>query len=254
MGTVFDKLREAREVRGLTLDDIAASTRIQRRTLQALEEGNIANIPRTYLRAFLRSFAKEVGLDGGEILQEFEQSEKTAAPSVQNQPVAAKVVIPGSRNIVPLFLSVVLIVLLTLSLSLLNGEDETPVKEIPFSDVVRQTTATARSDTDAVVAPLLTPDGRTPPEPLVLRAMTFDTVWIQITIDGKTQREYIAPPRWSMQWKADEYFIISLGNAGAITFVLNNTPLGMLGAPGKTVKNYRIERPRTPLLDTAPVQ
>jgi transcriptional regulator with XRE-family HTH domain len=61
---VGEQLRVAREAKGLTLEQVAAETRIPQRHLTAMEEGDFAKLPgRTYAVGFARTYAKAVGLD-----------------------------------------------------------------------------------------------------------------------------------------------------------------------------------------------
>src|SRR3954464_15037827 len=66
------KLRQARERRGISLRQIAASTKIAAAALDALERNDISKLPGgIFSRAFVRSYAIEVGLDPDETVQEF---------------------------------------------------------------------------------------------------------------------------------------------------------------------------------------
>ena len=66
--TVGAKLRTAREVKGLSLEQVAAETRIPQRHLAAMEEGDFARLPgRTYAVGFARTYAKTIGLDPEQI-------------------------------------------------------------------------------------------------------------------------------------------------------------------------------------------
>lgn len=61
------RLRAAREVKGLTLEQVAAQTRIPQRHLQTIEAGDFSQLPgRTYAVGFVRTYAKTVGLDQDE--------------------------------------------------------------------------------------------------------------------------------------------------------------------------------------------
>jgi transcriptional regulator with XRE-family HTH domain len=61
---VGEQLRAAREAKGLTLEQVAAETRIPQRHLLAMEAGDFAKLPgRTYSVGFARTYAKTVGLD-----------------------------------------------------------------------------------------------------------------------------------------------------------------------------------------------
>lgn len=66
--TVGERLRAAREEKGLSLDDVAAQTRIPRRHLENVEGGDWEQLPApTYTIGFAKSYAAAVGLDRGEI-------------------------------------------------------------------------------------------------------------------------------------------------------------------------------------------
>lgn len=66
--SVGDQLRQAREAKGLTLDDVAAQTRIPIRHLRSIEDSRWEDLPAvTYTVGFARSYANAVGLDGAEI-------------------------------------------------------------------------------------------------------------------------------------------------------------------------------------------
>ncbi|MCG6183460.1 helix-turn-helix domain-containing protein, partial [Anoxybacillus sp. LAT_26] len=62
------RLREAREEKNMSLDELQEMTKIQKRYLIGIEEGNYAIMPGTfYVRAFIRQYAEAVGLDPDEL-------------------------------------------------------------------------------------------------------------------------------------------------------------------------------------------
>src|SRR5215470_6410239 len=66
------KLRDARERRGISLRQIANATKISITALEALERNDISRLPGgIFSRAFVRSYAVEVGLDPETMIQEF---------------------------------------------------------------------------------------------------------------------------------------------------------------------------------------
>jgi cytoskeletal protein RodZ len=66
--TAGERLRAAREEKGLSLDDIAAQTRIPQRHLESIETAEWENLPApTYTVGFAKSYASAVGLDRTEI-------------------------------------------------------------------------------------------------------------------------------------------------------------------------------------------
>src|SRR5262245_56054030 len=78
------RLKRAREVKGVSLQDIAARTKISAATLEALEKNDVSKMPGGISgRAFVRACALEIGLDPEETVTAFqarlEESEREAA-------------------------------------------------------------------------------------------------------------------------------------------------------------------------------
>ena len=66
------KLRQAREARGISVRQIAATTRISVAALEALERNDVSKLPGgIFSRAFVRSYAAEVGLNPEQTVREF---------------------------------------------------------------------------------------------------------------------------------------------------------------------------------------
>lgn len=72
------RLKEARIAKGYSLDDLQEKTKIQKRYLSAIEEGNYGVMPGTfYVRAFIKQYAEAVDLDATELLETY----KTELPT-----------------------------------------------------------------------------------------------------------------------------------------------------------------------------
>jgi len=67
-----EALREAREAKNITLDQIAYKTKISKHYLQAIEEEEREHFPETvYLRGYLRQYASHVGLDPDKLVRHY---------------------------------------------------------------------------------------------------------------------------------------------------------------------------------------
>ncbi|WP_345783718.1 helix-turn-helix domain-containing protein [Ureibacillus aquaedulcis] len=90
------RLKEARLSKGYSLDDLQEITKIQKRYLVAIEEGNYSIMPGTfYVRAFIKQYAEAVGLEVDEILDEFKkeipnQPKEEVAQSISQSPTRRK--------------------------------------------------------------------------------------------------------------------------------------------------------------------
>lgn len=106
MADIGDKLRSAREAKGLTIADIEKTTKIQGRYLQAIEQNDFDKLPGDfYARAFIRQYAQIVGLDGKELLSEYHKDVPEAKPdeyvenSIDNKSKEVRETTGNKRNL-----------------------------------------------------------------------------------------------------------------------------------------------------------
>ena len=69
-----EELREAREKKGITLQQMAAKTRIDIKFLEAIDNGNFSFLPELYVKAFLKQYAMVVGLDEKETVERYDDA------------------------------------------------------------------------------------------------------------------------------------------------------------------------------------
>lgn len=82
MSELGQLLKKARTDRGLSLDDLQETTKIQKRYLSAIEEGNYKILPGSfYVRAFIKSYAEAVGLEPNEVLHKY----RSVIPSPESE-------------------------------------------------------------------------------------------------------------------------------------------------------------------------
>ncbi len=111
--------------------------------------------------------------------------------------------------------------------------------------------------TDIEIAPVDTATLQkvTPPDPvearqrvfaredsLVLEAFTNAPVWFSVKMDTLRSERGSLSSNEHRIWKARDYFVITLGDAGAVTFFLNGKEIGTLGEEGAVVKNVTLSR------------
>jgi cytoskeleton protein RodZ len=72
MGSFGDRLRREREQRGVSLDDIALTTKIRAGLLQALEEERFDRLPGgIFNKGFVRAYARHLGLDEDQAVADY---------------------------------------------------------------------------------------------------------------------------------------------------------------------------------------
>jgi cytoskeleton protein RodZ len=77
-------LRERREQLGISLDELQTKTKIRKRYLMALEEGNWDLLPgAVYARGFVKSYAEALGLDGKQLLEQYVPTEGAGADDTE---------------------------------------------------------------------------------------------------------------------------------------------------------------------------
>jgi len=82
-----DRLRQAREARGITLEAIFQETHIARRYLEALERSDIHTLPGgIFDKGYIRSYAKYVGIDPEPVLEAYRVTQRQASPEAEASP------------------------------------------------------------------------------------------------------------------------------------------------------------------------
>jgi cytoskeleton protein RodZ len=81
VGTFGERLRREREMRGVTLDEIATATKIGTRSLKALEQEEFSKLPGgIFNKGFVRAYAKFLGIDEDQAVADY-----VAAAGAQEQ-------------------------------------------------------------------------------------------------------------------------------------------------------------------------
>ncbi|MFG6148846.1 helix-turn-helix domain-containing protein [Halobacillus sp. B23F22_1] len=116
---IGSRLKEAREEKGLTLEEVQRTTKIQKRYLQAIEKNEFDVLPgKFYTRAFIREYASAVGLDPEQVMEEHkselpsnEEEQEITYSRVQKSKSENRPIMGGGMSkAFPTILTVVLIV------------------------------------------------------------------------------------------------------------------------------------------------
>ncbi len=240
-------MKRTREERGITLRQIATATKLSVGALEALERNDISRLPGgIFSRAFVRSYAVEVGLDPEltvkEFLTQFPHDSVTAgSPHV---PQEDHVAIESSRRSAETALKLAAISLPIVGVILYV----TLVREPgPLQETQQQTPqGTSQEGTpqrDAIVAPVEASEPvsspAVPPSPASAEPLTFEIVAtgpvsVDVAVDdvARESRALIQGERLVVQ--AHRQMRLSMSDAGAVQLSINGQPTVALGKSGET--------------------
>ncbi|HSJ38442.1 MAG TPA: RodZ domain-containing protein [Planococcus sp. (in: firmicutes)] len=84
------RLKEARIAKGYSLEDLQEVTKIQKRYLAGIEEGNYSMMPgQFYVRAFIKQYADAVGMNADELLEQHKAEMPETTKEQVSKPMAA---------------------------------------------------------------------------------------------------------------------------------------------------------------------
>ncbi|MEZ0242190.1 MAG: helix-turn-helix domain-containing protein [Sphingomonas sp.] len=230
--TVGEKLRAAREAQGVSLADIATSTRIPQRHLEAIEKSNYASLPSiTYALGFAKAYARAVEVDEVAIARELRgELSTTYEPRAAPAPVYD---LDGPTRRAPgglVWISLLVVVLLVAGIGIYYGtpwfrgsapeaESLALPEDTPTPDLTNQAIADATAGGGQV------------------SLIALGTVWLRVTDGtGKTlfEKELKAGERYDVPADAD-HPRARVPRPDLIQVTLNGSNVAPLGDGAQTV-------------------
>lgn len=235
MASLGQKLKRAREERGIALHDVASRTHIGVRFLQAIESDTYDILPGgVFNRAFVRKFAQQVGLDEEHALKLYEEQLKEMGGEPE------RVAYLGlddaqSRSSSGNGLLFSLLALLILGAGLYGAY---LIFNRPSSTgAIASVTPTPQP----TLTPVATPTASATPESTPISGLLVqltagnEECWMRIKADGKSQ-ELILPPQGKQEVTAEERVILTVGRLNTLQVTINGRPANWSKlAPGKTI-------------------
>jgi len=228
-----DYIRRLREESEVSREELAETTRINLRYLEALEKGDIEELPGVvFVRGFIRTIFSELDRNPDRALSLVEDCYPEDEWDDSETPA-------GSRRIfLPLVLATVLLaVLLAGSLFLRKGD--TPNENVLSNAEIAGDTVPdilfegpgSRNFGDVDALPDLN---------LVIQAI--DKTWLRVQTDSSDSWETTMRPGDEVRLRASQRITLLIGNAGGVLFDLNGKQFGPPGSPGQVIGNYVITR------------
>ena len=234
--TVGERLRAARQTKKVSLEDVAAQTRIPLRHLASIETADWDSLPApTYTVGFAKSYASAVGLDRTEIgdqLREEMGGQRFASTSADVfEPADPRRTMPKSV-VIGAIIAVIVLVLLFSWLNKRSLEQPAGESNPPSANVTAPEAPTAK--------PAPPPAQAAAGQPVVLTATA--PVWLQVSQRGgpslfmgtlQPGQTYSVPASATAP-------VLKTGKPEALRINVGNTVAPPVGPPAKTVSNVSL--------------
>ena len=255
-----ERLKQEREKRNMTLEEVASVTKISVRNLRALEQEKFDQMPGgIFNRGFVRSYAKHLGLDDEQVVADYKEAagetlpDQNPPPNGQQAPVNL-LTRPGAQpqtqpesqaDNAPAVPWAALVGLLVFGAVLIAAwsyhsrhkalESAPPGAATSASSA--QFSATGEAPAEAAKA---ASGNSTPASPAGASTAGFDVslrahdeVWLSSAVDGQPPSESILENGQSIVVHASNRAILKLGNAAALDISFNGQKVPLRASEGQ---------------------
>lgn len=261
--TFSAELKEARESQGMSLEQLANKIKIDIKFLEAIEKGEFTFLPEIYVRAFLKEYARTIGLDENKILKKFSQIRDGKFTAETEQPIESEIPAPNAqpqhainkplpqrndeifdtykkdtpadnKNQLMMIGALLLVVIaVAIYFFVLKGGSKQIITEKSYEEVLQERELAERKrfldDSEET-------GGVPESDSLVLLIRAVDSSWFRILSDGEIEKEYYLRPKQSLEIKASESFSLLIGNSSGVSLALNNETLPLNVVKGRALK------------------
>ena len=244
-GSVGARLKLARESKGVTLRQIANTTRIAMSALDAIERDDVKKLPGgIFARSFVRAYASELKLDVEQTVSEFfaqfpEVVDGPAAPSIDQSDDGSMFRVPaGILRAAALAIPALALV----AWMVFGGRNTTPTPDptgervaAPHADVPPSAPARPVSDVVPAGGAIRDASPDVPASALTLHLTARGECWVSITADGREVVSRLMGVGEEEAVRAASELRIKVGDASAVGLRLNGSPVRSLGRAGQVV-------------------
>ena len=237
-------LKREREIRNISLREVSKNTKVKEHLLRAIEEDQYTSLPSpTYVKGFLLSYAKYIGLDPNDVLLRYEASLREKQVTGPEAPLENKIL----WNIKYLWIiGGVIVVSLFVSYFFFLYPSKPPVESISVKP---------KAEEPVPAAPQIAGTTSTPEEqPFSLQLRAVEKTWVRIQINGQPEHEMTLKPGETVSHQGLKRINLVVGNAGGLDIIFQGKPLERFGKSGDVVnliftpqgvEAKRFEKPKT---------
>jgi cytoskeleton protein RodZ len=243
------ELRQARERRGITLQQISNTTKISLRVLQAIEAADELRLPaKVFTRSFVKTYAAQVGLDPADTTRRYlEQLEPPPAPS--QTPAATGESIPDTpmqqetpdRRVARVLqgrfgtASVLLLTALTAVALVTKNYRQAPRDEAPHAAPIVSAASPIPAAAPKQPTPVGTSGASQGADALHLVIAPTGPCWVRATVDGQPVLAKLLAAGDRRQVDTSSDVTLRVGDPAVFAFSINGAPARIPGAPGEAV-------------------
>ena len=255
-------LKERREDQGLSLRKISEWTKISASTLQAIEEAKADSLPAyVYLRGFILSYAKALGMDEKEVEKELKTLLSPKEPEGMSPPSShsPESFIEKDMRLTPIILAVSILFVIFCILALSSYKKE-KTSEIPFSlekkkeikPIKKPLSPTNKKDVqkppgqeekplpESSSLPLKKPVVQTQPLEVVVKAIGEVKVFYKVD-KGAMEEVSLSEDQFEVL-KGQENIFIRTNHSDLVYIFLNGEDQGPFGSGGEKEKYFYSEK------------
>jgi cytoskeletal protein RodZ len=245
MGELGELLRKAREAKGLSLAQVEEATKIRSAYLQALEEENYERLPPpTYVKGFLKNYARYLELDPPQVLALYAGPATTElaapVPVMLNEPLLPL----GLRKLRLLGVALLIIALASAGWWAYAHYYGGTLPALPFASSTATPTLTrippSPTPLPSTATPTLTSTTTPTPTPIIGVVVSIEIVgqrsWVRVEVDGQEAFAGTLEPGSANIWTGRERIVLRVGNAGAVRVTVNGQVLGFVGQSGQVLE------------------
>lgn len=240
--TLGEKLRQAREERGISIMEVSEQTRISPLYLEAIENDDYAPLPGgIFNKGFVKTFAKYVGVDESEALQDYTRlvtQQSGSEDSTEPQTYKPEVLTDdraSASNLITIIFAVVILGLMTWGIlalvSYIQEQQNAPV--VTNTNTNSNTNSNEQANTNSANTNTAQPIPATNEIKVEFKPLS-ETVSLEATVDGKKSSLNVtpdAPQTFTGQTSVKLRYY--RGFADKVGLTLNGKPITPPPAPAK---------------------
>jgi cytoskeletal protein RodZ len=239
---VGESLRKERELRGVTLQEIADETKISVRNLQALESDEFDKLPGgIYTKNFIRAYCRHLGISEEQIVNDYLCQTRPRKERRHPRPVERE----ERQGTPPWILGALFLILVVAAVGAgyLVRWMRSPSPSTDSVEAPDERTAAARSASPAHSGPW--------PERIPLTFKARQDVWIELRVDGESVVDGVLEKGSETTVEMQDRALLSVSDAGALQWSIAGKPAKPLGNAGQLRQNIALDRSNlTALLET----